>query len=184
MENVDVSDAAVSLGGLTVGMAILVWHISSWYLSQSSKLSFFKKLKGDWKGLLLPFIPLMLFGSLLILSAGGYLADLAGIPLWGSNELGGLALERGMGGNNPDVTRTNHIALDDGGRSVVLLMLVVFVVYWLKRVRGRDWKEQVALALPLVCGICLGLSDGYAGWASESLGPPVDSLGASLAGIL
>lgn len=184
MDNVDVSDAAVSLGGLTIGMGILVWHVMSWYLDQNAKLGFFKRLKGGWKGLLLPFLPLMLFGSLLILSAGGYLADAAGIPLWGSNQVGGFALEEGMGGNNPDVTRTNHIALSDGGRSVVLLMLVAFIAFWLKRVRGNDWKEQLALAVPVICGICLGLSDGYAGWASESLGPPVDSLGEGLAGIL
>jgi hypothetical protein len=184
MDNFDISDQGVSLGGLTVGMGILVWHVLSWYFDQSSKLGFFKRIKGGWRDLLLPFLPLMLFGSLVILSSGGYVADIAGIPLWGSNQLGGAALEKGMGGNNLDVTRRNNIELSDGGKSVVLLMLVAFVVFWIKRVRGRDWKDQLALAVPVVCGICLGLSDGYAGWASESLGPPVDSLGASLANIL
>lgn len=182
MEDIDISDGGVSLGGLAVGIIIFAIHIAGWYFDQNSKLSFFKRLKGGWRNLLLPFIPLMLFGSLIILSAGGYLADIAGIPLWGSNELGGFALEEGMGGSNPDVTRTNNIALSDGGRVVVLTMIAIFIVFWLKRVRGRDWKDQVALALPVICGICLGLSDGYAGWASEALGPPVDDLGASVAG--
>src|SRR3990172_8758962 len=139
----DITATGVSLGGLTVGLIIVAVHISSWYFSLNPKLSAIQGVKSDWKGLLFPFLPLMLFGSLIILSAGGYIADIAGVALWGSNEAGGLALERGMGGTNPDVTRTNNIALDDGGRMVVLIILAILIVYYVKRIRGTRILNQL-----------------------------------------
>lgn len=180
----DITASGVSLGGLTVGLAILCAHIALWYFGQSAKLSVFKKLKSGWKDLLIPFSFLVLFGSLIVLSVGGYVGDAAGITLWGQNKLGDFALEEGMGGNSPDVTRQNSISLSDGGRSVVLIMIVVMVIYYLRRVRGQDWKGQLEFIAPIFCGISLGLSDGWAGWVSETLGPIVDDLGGGLAGML
>lgn len=176
----DISDNAVSLGGLTIGLAIIVWFVVRWWYGAGGKnAGVGQKFKNGWKDLLLPFLPLMLFGSLIILSAGGYLADIGGVALWGTNEVGSIALEQGMGGNSPDVTRTNNIALDDGGRSVVFLMVVAFaaVLAFNKNARRLD------LILPVVCGIALGLSDGWAGLASETLAPAVDSLGGTLTGV-
>ena len=177
----EITADGVSLGGLAVGLTILAIHISAWYLDGKGGI---KRLKTGWRELAIPFFPLLFFGSLIILSVGGYIGDMAGIVLWGQNELGGFALEEGMGGNSPDVTRTNNISLSDGGRVVVLIMIAIFVVYWLKRVRGREWKNQLFLAAPVIAGISLGLSDGWAGWVSEWLGPVVDSLGDSAAGML
>lgn len=162
---------SLSLGGLTVGLGILIWVGWRWWYTPG---------KRGWKDLAFPFVPLACYGMLLILSTGGILGGVAGITLWGSNAIGTQALEKGVGGNSPEVTRSISLVLTDGGHMVVILATIAIVATWVfkKSIRRMD------ILLPIACGISLGLSSGIAGVAAELLAPGVDTLGGSLAGLL
>lgn len=160
----------VSLGGLTVGLGIVVWHGFRWHHTGGK----------NWKKLTLPFVPLMAYGMLLILSAGGILGGAAGIALWGSNKVGDITLKYGVGGNSPNATRTVDLVLTNAGHMMVVLMTIALVATWMykKSIRRSD------IFLAVVCGISLGLSSGIAGVAAQALGPAVDTAGGMLAGVL
>jgi hypothetical protein len=160
----------LSLGGLTVGLGILTWHGYRWWFTQ----------KGNWKALLLPFLPLLSYGMLLILSAGGILGGAAGVTLWGENLIGDLTLEYGVGGGTTNVTRSVSLVLTNGGHMMVVLITIALAAMWVfkKSMRHRD------ILIPIVGGISLGLSSGIAGVAAMGLGPLVDTAGGMLAGVL
>lgn len=160
----------VSLGGLTVGLGILTWIGYRWWYSPGR----------HWKTLVIPFVPLMCYGMLLILSAGGILGGAAGTTLWGSNLVGDRTLEYGVGGGTPEVTRTVSLVLTDGGHMVVILMTLAVIATW----KFKKSLSRLDLLLPIVCGISLGLSSGVAGLAAQLLAPGVDTVGGVLAGIL
>lgn len=173
----------VTLGGVTLGVIIIAVHIVRW------------KLEGnELKDLLLPFLPLILFGMLIILSAGGVMGNAANTALWGSNEVGKVVLVQGVGGTNHEVTRAANIVLDPNGHAVVAVLTAVFLAYLffnksargsihkgagilrkiIQAVRANFWKH----ILPVVAGASLGLASGVAGFAASVLGPGVDTLGA------
>lgn len=160
----------LSLGGLTVGLGILTWVGYRWWFTQ----------RKNWKALIFPFIPLMCYGMLLILSTGGILGGAAGVTLWGSNLIGDITLEYGVGGGTPGVTRSVSLVLTNAGHMMVVLMTVALAAFWVfkKTVRRLD------IVLPIVCGISLGLSSGIAGVAAMVLGPTVDTAGGIIAGVL
>ncbi len=161
---------SVSLGGLTVGLGIIVWTGYRWWHTTQH----------DWKTLVLPFLPLMCYGMLLILSTGGLLGGIAGVTLWGSNSVGTQALDKGVGGGSPEVTRSVNMVLTDPGHMMVVLFTIAIVATWVFKKSVRRWD----VILPIVCGISLGLSSGIAGVAAELLGPGVDTAGGALAGLL
>lgn len=185
----------VSSGGLVVGMSIIVWNVIRWWRNSPEH---------DWKEIVFPDVPLLCYGILVILSAGGILGGAGSVALWGSNRIGKVALERGVGAQDVDVTRTNNLVLEEGGHMIVILMTVAFVGWlvfskesrknnngknkgWIFRIPIRTvvvFKENLNLILPVVAGISLGLSDGVAGWVAQGLGPAVDTTGGLLAGIL
>lgn len=180
----------VSLGGVAVGLSIIVWTAVRWWKTSEAD-------QREWQELVFPFLPLFAYGMLLILSAGGVLGSTASVALWGSNEIGRVALEEGVGSADVDATRTNNIVLSEGGHMVVLLMTVAFVAYLVfseesrKNRKNQGWIKKIitvvrvnlVLIMPVVAGVCLGLSSGMAGWAAQGLGPAVDTLGASMAGV-
>jgi hypothetical protein len=140
----------------------------------------------------------MLYGMLLILSAGGILGGMSNFALWGSNQIGRIALERGVGGEDTDATRSTSLVLESGGHGVVLLMTIAFVAVMVftketqSQMKGEGWIRKIFILIrmsmvllrPVLAGICLGLSDGMAGWAAEVLAPAVDTLGGFLMGVL
>lgn len=175
----------VGLGGVTISLSIITWEFIRWWFEAQGK-SAGDKFKKNWRSLPLPFVPLNQFGMLscygmlLILSAGGILGSAASVALWGSNQVGRVALEQGVGGNDQNVTRTTNVVLNDGGHLVVWVCLVAFIAVCVfsRKKRGFTVRDVlVRMVLPVVCGVCLGLSDGMAGWAAQLLGPAVDSLG-------
>jgi len=189
-----VTTTVVSLGGFTVGLSIIVWHGVRWWKTDNDH---------DWKELLFPFLPLMLFGMLVILSAGGFLGSVGSVALWGSNRVGKVALEQGVGANDRDVTRSTNLVLEDGGHMVVILMTVAFVG-WLvfskdsrKNQEGKNngiigriivrtiaiIKSNWGLILPVVSGVCLGLVGGIAGFFAITLAPVVDTMGGMIVGL-
>jgi hypothetical protein len=160
----------LSLGGLTTGLGILTWVGYRWWFTQ----------RKNWKALVFPFVPLMCYGMLLILSAGGVLGGAAGVTLWGSNLVGDVTLEYGAGGGTPEVTRPVSLVLTNGGHMMVVLMTIALIATWVFKRSIR----RIDIVLPIVCGVSLGLSSGIAGVAAQVLGPAVDTSGGMLAGVL
>jgi len=162
----------VSLGGVTVGLSILGWVLTQWWASNKKKS--FKAFRA-----LVPFLLFASYGMLLILSAGGLLGGAAGVTLWGTSEIGDAALEYGVGGGTPAVTRGSNLVLSDGGHAVVIIATVCMVALWCLR-RGFRWD----LFFGVVCGISLGLSSGIAGAAGFVLSPAVSMAGDAVVGLL
>lgn len=163
----------VSLGGLFVGLGIIAGHVALWWTSGG-------KASKNWKGLLLPFLPIFLYGMLLILSAGGVLGWVSQFSLWGSNVVGDATLQYGVGGGTQNVTRTTNIVLTAPGHLVVALMTVVLAIVWWKSKR----ISRTAVLLYMLSGTCLGLSSGVAGVFAWAMAPAVDTVGGVVAGVL
>lgn len=109
----------------------------------------------------------------------GLLGGGADWSLWGTSAIGNAALAYGVGGGTPDVSRTSHLVLTDGGHAVVIIATVVLVAVWTVR-RGFRWDLFGAV----MCGISLGLSSGVAGLAGWVLSPVVSTLGDAVVGLL
>lgn len=162
----------VSLGGVTIGLSILGWNLARWWVGHK---------KRNIKALLdlVPFILCALYGMLLILSAGGLLGGGADWTLWGTSAIGDAALEYGVGGGTPAVTRSSNLVLTDGGHAVVIISTVILIAVWTFR-RGFRWD----LFFGVLCGISLGLSSGAAGAAGYVLSPVVSTAGDAVVGLL
>lgn len=165
----DFNPNLVTLGGVTVGLCILTFVLVRWWQKQKPK----------WQPLL-PFVLASFYGMLLILSAGGILGGLAGVALWGSSELGDAALKYGVGGGTPSVTRESPLGLTDGGHAMVLILTVAFAATW----RFSKKLPRADVGMGALCGICLGLSSGVAGWAADVLAPTVSWTGDWIVGLL
>ncbi len=161
----------VSLGGLGVGLSIICGHIALWVMGG--------KARGA-RGLLVPFLPIFLYGVLLTLSAGGALGWLAHVSLWGSNQVGDKALRYGVGSGTQNVTRTVSMVLTPAGHMVVLVATVVLLLVFWKSKR----ISRLTVSLAFVGGTCLALSSGVAGLFAWALAPGVDTLGGFVAGVL
>jgi len=161
----------VSLGGLAVGLSIIAGHITLWVMGGKGR---------GWRGLVLPFVPIFLFGMMLTLSAGGVLGWLAHISLWGSNQVGDLSLKYGVGSGTQRVTRSVSLVLTPAGHMVVLVATVVLVLVFLRSKK----ISRVRVSLYFVSGTCLALSSGVAGFVATGMAPGVNSLGGLVAGVV
>lgn len=162
----------VSLGGVTVGLSILGWVIARWWVTNKKK-----NIKALLK--LVPFFLCASYGMLLILSTGGLLGYGADWSLWGTSAIGDAALEYGVGGGTPNVTRHSNLVLSDGGHAFVIVSTVILIGVWTVR-RGFRWD----LFFAVLCGISLGLSSGAAGVAGYVLSPTVSTAGDVIVGLL
>jgi hypothetical protein len=157
------TNQSVSLGGVTVGAAILiVYGIYWWHREKHKPIE------------LVPFALSTAYGMLLILSGGGLLGWAAGTALWGANGIGDHSLIWGVGGTTMDVTRARQIVLQPGGHVVVLLLTVTLAALWKFAKKLRSWK----IAIGVLCGICLALSGTVAGAAAVPLGSSANAAGA------
>jgi hypothetical protein len=159
----------LTLGGVTVGLAILVWRGVQWWNRERPGFP-----------VLLPFLASGMYGILLILSTGGLLGEAAGVALWGSNAVGDAGLEYAVDGNTPEVTRGYSLSLSDGGHAMVLLLTVGMAAAW-KFSRKLPKKD---MGLGVLCGISLGLADGVAGWAADILAPVANGGGDWITGVM
>lgn len=159
----------VTLGGVTVGVAILTATAIKWVFREKKQ-----------PAALVPFVLAFAYGMLLILSAGGLLGSAADIALWGANGLGDLSLVWGVGGGTQDVTRPTAMPLSNGGHAIVLLLTVALFALW--KFAGRIPNGK--LAAGILCGICLGLSGAVAGWAAVPLASGANLAGLALTAVL
>jgi hypothetical protein len=162
----------VSLGGVTVGLSLLAWDLTRWWTSR--KKHFSRKALAE----LAPMILCLAYGALLILCAGGLIGGAADWSLWGTNQVGDIALVYGFGGTTPTVTRTGHLALTPGGHAAVIIITVVIVAICSKRGFRWDFARQT------FAGISLGLASSVAGVVGLVVAPTVSWAGDYVTGLL
>ena len=160
----------VTLGSVTVGLGILAWVLTRWWVEGGKS--------GRKIRTLLPYVFSALYGMLLILTGGGLLGSAAGWALWGTTTAGDAGLVYGVGSSAPEVTRTYADALTPGGSMVVILCTVILIAI-LKFARNIP---KAVIILGLLTGISLGMADGVAGWAATALAPAANGIGAPLGG--
>ncbi|MET7900360.1 hypothetical protein ABZS86_02405 [Streptomyces sp. NPDC005355] len=165
----------VTLGGVTVGLAILVHHLVGWWPGH-------KPLRKDplkHLGALLPFLIAWAYGVLAVLGVGGLVGWIADTALWISNWLGDVALVWGVGGTTGrSATGTSYLPLTQTGGAVLLLLTVAMAAAVKKSRHGRDLKFGAW------CGVCLGTSAGIAGFAAVPLAQAANWAGATLYGVV
>jgi hypothetical protein len=162
----------VSLGGVTVGLSLFTWDFTRWWASHKKRLAL-KALRE-----LAPQILCLAYGALLILCAGGLIGGAVDWSLWGTNQVGDIALVYGFGGTTPNVTRASHIALTPGGHAAVIIITVVIVAVCSRRGFRWDFVRQI------LAGISLGLASSIAGAVGLVVAPTVSWAGDYVTGLL
>lgn len=165
----------VTIGGVTVGLALLISNLVSWWPG----LKGLRKDPAGRLGLLLPFLIAWAYGVLAILTVGGVIGWIADTALWISNWLGDVALVWGVGGQaGQSASGGTYLPLTQTGGALVLLLTVALVGAVKKSKYGSEIKAGAW------CGVCLGTSAGVAGFAAVPLAQAVNWAGAGLYGIV
>lgn len=165
----------VTIGGVTVGLCILGYQLTSWWPGR-------KQLTNDpvkHAAHLAPFLFAWAYGCLITLGIGGLIGWAADTALWISNWLGDAALVWGVGTQaGQRAGGTVYLPLTQTGGAVVLILTAVMAALVKKSKHGS------AIKLGTWCGVCLGTSAGVAGFAAVPLAQAVNWLGAALFGAL
>ncbi|MFJ5804851.1 hypothetical protein [Streptomyces sp. NPDC093093] len=163
----------VTLGGITVGLAILVHYIVGWWPG----LKTLRSSAIDHAGKLLPFAFAWSYGVLAVLTVGGLVGWIFDTTVWISNWLGDVALVWGVGGQAGQAAATQaYLPLTQTGGAVVLLLTVGILAAAKKSKYGSDLKAGAW------CGACLGTSAGIAGFAAVPLAQAANWAGGALYG--
>ena len=171
-----------TLGGVTIGLAVLIWHGVEWYPDGG-----LKALRKGKKGLdtqkvialamdLVPFALAWCYGALGILTTAGFIAWAFDSALWAANWLGDVALWFGVGQSAGVTSHGDYLPLTDTGACAVFLLTVVFLAF------RRKERYSTALNRGVVAGFCLGTSSGVAGMAAVPLAQAVNWLGETVYG--
>lgn len=164
----------VTIGGVTIGLAVLVWQLTTWWPGLKS----FKKNPLGHVATLGPFLIAWAYGVLAVLTVGGLIGWAAGSWLWINNWLGDASLVWGVGGQAGQVaTATVYLPLTQTGGALVLLMTIALLVAVKKSRYGGDIKRGAW------AGICLGTSAGVAGLAAVPLAQATNWAGATVYGV-
>lgn len=147
--------ATATLGSVILGLGLLILNVGGAWPGYKR----FRKQPVQFFRDLLPFVFGYLYGTALILCAGGVLGWLANFSLWGVGWIGDGALIWGVGGRRENVTRADQVsALTNGGLAMVLIL--AFVVTVILRKRADDKR---AISQGILSGILLGTVRGVAG---------------------
>jgi hypothetical protein len=165
----------VTMGGVTIGLAILLTTLIGWWPGA-------KALRSDplsHASRLAPFLAAWAYGALVTLGVGGLIGWIADTALWISSWLGDVALVWGVGGEFGQSARSAaYLPLTKTGGAIVLLLTATVIAAVKKTRYGRDIK------LGAWCGVCLGTSAGVAGFAAVPLAQAVNWTGATVYGVL
>ncbi|MEU8711680.1 hypothetical protein [Streptomyces sp. NPDC048663] len=165
----------VTIGGCTVGLCILIFHLVEWWPSGG-----FKTLRGNplhYAADLAPFLLAWCYGCLTILGVGGFIGWAARTALWISNWLGDVAIVWGVGGTaGAHTTGHPYQPLSQVGGAVVLVLTAGLAAAVKKTRYGNDIKRGAW------CGVCLGTSAGIAGFAAAPLAIAANWLGVNTFG--
>ncbi|MEU1122146.1 hypothetical protein ABZ371_00800 [Streptomyces sp. NPDC005899] len=165
----------VTVGGVTLGLALLVHHVVAWWPGTKT----LRTNPAGHAGTLLPFLAAWAYGVLTIRTVGGIIGWIADTTLWISSWLGDVALVWGVGAQpGQNAGTVAYLPLTQTGTALVLL-LTVAVLAAVKRSRwGSDIKRGAW------CGICLGTSAGVAGFAAVPLAQAANWCGGALYGVI
>ncbi|MFD8027832.1 hypothetical protein ACFV3F_03580 [Streptomyces sp. NPDC059717] len=165
----------VTIGGVTVGVCILFWHLIDWWPGIKGLRS---KAVHHAAGLA-PFLLAWSYGVLAILGIGGIVGAAARTTLWISNWLGDVALVWGVGGQSRQrVARVTYLPLTATGAAVVLILTVAMLA------AARKSRYTTDIRRGAWCGICLGTSAGVAGFAAVPLAQAANWLGGTVYGAI
>lgn len=165
----------VTIGGVTIGLAILIYHLVTWW--PGTKV--LRSNPAGHAGALLPFLAAWAYGVLTILTVGGIIGWVADTALWISNWLGDVALVWGVGGQPGQAAgQLGYLPLTQTGTALVLLLTVAVLAAVKKSRFGGDIKAGAW------CGICLGTSAGIAGFAAVPLAQAANWCGGALYGVV
>jgi hypothetical protein len=165
----------VTIGGVTVGLALLVRFAVTWWPGTKALTS--NPL--GYAGTLLPFLAAWAYGVLTVLTVGGLIGWIADGVLWISNWLGDVALVWGVGTTaGTSAGGGTYLPLTQTGGALVLLLTVGMLAAAKKSRHGRDLKVGAW------CGICLGTSAGIAGAAAVPLAQAANWTGSVVYGVL
>jgi hypothetical protein len=165
----------VTYGGVTVGLLILAYHLTTWWPG----LKALQSNPAHHAAALLPFLFAWTYGVLTILGIGGLIGWAARTARWIANWLGDVALVWGVGGQTGQrAGASTYLPLTQAGGAVVLILTAVMVALAKKSRYGADIKWGAW------CGICLGTSAGVAGFAAAPLAVAVNWLGDHVYGVL
>jgi hypothetical protein len=163
----------VTYGGVTVGLLILAYHLTTWWPGLKSLQS----NPAHHAAALLPFLFAWTYGVLTILGIGGLIGWAARTARWIANWLGDVALVWGVGGQTGQrAGAVTYLPLTQAGGAIVLILTAVMVALAKKARYGADIKWGAW------CGICLGTSAGVAGFAAAPLAVAVNWLGDTVFG--
>ncbi|MFD6294533.1 hypothetical protein ACFWFU_06980 [Streptomyces sp. NPDC060235] len=165
----------VTLGGVTVGIIILIFHLVQWWPGLKPLRN--KPLR--YLAELAPFLLAWGYGCLAILGVGGIVGWAADAALWISNWLGDVALVWGVGEQaGQHAGGAMYVPLTQVGGCIVLILTAVLIALSKKEKYGK------AIRRGAWCGVCLGTSAGVAGFAAAPLAEGANWLGALCYGAL
>lgn len=156
-----------TIGGVTVGLAILGVELVRWWPGRKAFLS----RPADHAGALLPFLLAWCYGVLGILTVMGLIGWAFDLALWASNWLGDAALWLGVGERAGQASQGAYQPLTTFGNCAVFLMTCLMIAAIKFRPSGAQLKRG------MWCGLCLGTSSSVAGLAAVPLAQAVNWLG-------
>lgn len=165
---------ALSVGGLAIGLAVLVWYLVRWWIAQKNV-----KTGKDWRSLS-PLASGIGLGILAASCAGGLLGTIAGWVRSISNTAGDKVITGATGTSTQTLATAGVPNLTAGGAIIVLAAFVSLFALW-KKIKDTSRKP---LVFGSVAGATVGMSPGIAGSVAIALIPAVNAAGDSLLGIL
>lgn len=167
-------NTALSVGGLGIGLAVLVWYLLRWWNAQKNV-----KTGKDWRSLT-PLASGIILGILAASCAGGLLGTVAGWVRNLSNTAGDKVISGATGTGTQTLATAGVPNLTPGGAIIVLAAFVSLFALW-KKVKDTSRKP---LVFGSVAGATVGMSPGIAGTLALALIPLVNEAGNSLLGII
>ncbi|MER8197055.1 hypothetical protein ABTY00_24195 [Streptomyces microflavus] len=167
-------NTALSVGGLGIGLAVLVWYLLRWWHAQKAV-----KTGKDWRSLS-PLASGIVLGILAASCAGGLLGTIAGWVRSISNMAGDKVINGATGTSTQTLATAGVPNLTAGGALIVLAAFASLFALW-KKIKDTSRKP---LAFGGVAGVTVGMSPGIAGSVALALIPLVNEAGNSLLGIL
>lgn len=164
-----------TLGGVTVGLAILIRHLVDWWPGAKA----LQKDPARQAARLAPFLIAWCYGVLGVLTVGGLVGFFFDFALWATNWLGDVALVWGVGGPVGTPSRTStYLPLTPTGNAIVLLLTVGI----LSARKKSAWRSDINRGI--WCGLGLGTSAGVAGFAAVPLAQAANWAGMTLYGVI
>lgn len=166
----------LTIGGLFVGMALPLWHISRFTIGSIKGSAAATKGALD----LLPLAAGMLYGGIATATTSGLIGFTTGAITWFGNAAGSLTMWGASGGHTTLAARATQAELSGMGNLVLLLLTVAILGAW----KAIPKKAKPKMRLGIISGILLGLSATLGGVVMATVIPLVNSAGAALVGTI